>query len=468
MAADDTPTAPQGPVSETTTLTGADVGAFPRDQVEILSTRKGESDWLRDERRRAYGVFAATPLPTPRLEEWRYTDIRKLLDLEALTLAEDAAPAATADDLPAGLRAVMAEGGEAAARLAQVDASVAFRDVPAALAAQGVVLTSLEAAAREHPELVRAHLGTAVTPDDGKFAAMNGAFWSGGVFLYVPANVRVEVPLRAYRWLSAAGTAVFPRTLVVAGAGAHVALVDEMAGPDLDGQALSVGATEIVAGEGATVVYTAVQRFGRGTVALSTDRLVAGRDARITTLYTTLGASVARADVQCRLRAPGAHVDMLGLYIAEGDQHFDHETLQDHVAPHASSNLLFKGALTDRSRSVFRGLIRVHPKAQRTDAYQTNRNLLLGDEARADSLPNLEIQADDVRCSHAATVGQLDEEEVFYLLSRGIHRADAIRLVVFGFFGEVLDQLPLDGVRAELVRAVERKLEAGRRRAAAA
>ena len=149
---------------------------------------------------------------------------------------------------------------------------------------------------------------------------------------------------------------------------------------------------------------------------------------------------------------------MLGLYIADGTQHFDNQTLQDHLAPHASSNLLFKGALNDAGRSVFRGLIRVHPKAQRTDAYQTNRNLILSDKARADSLPNLEIQADDVRCSHAATVGQLDEEELFYLLSRGIHRAEAVRLVVFGFFGEVLVQLPLDEVREELVRAVERKL----------
>jgi FeS assembly protein SufD len=186
--------------------------------------------------------------------------------------------------------------------------------------------------------------------------------------------------------------------------------------------------------------------------------VIAGRDAKITTLYTTLGSDVTRADVKCRLNAPGAHVDMLGLYLGERSQHFDHETLQDHSAPHASSNLLFKGAIDDEARSVFRGLIRVHPKAQRTDAYQTNRNLVLSAKARADSLPNLEIQADDVRCSHAATVGQLDEEEIFYLLSRGIPKGEAVRLVVFGFFAEVLDQLPLEGVRGELLRAVERKL----------
>jgi Fe-S cluster assembly protein SufD len=441
----------------TDTTTANETGVFTRDQAEILSARKVEPEWLREQRLAAQGVFAASPMPSTRLEEWRYTDVKKWVRLEEYAFAEERAPVEDAGALPAGLRALMDEAGESIARMAQVDASVVLRELPAELAERGVVLTSLEAAVRDHGEMVRRHLGTAVTPDDGRFAAMSGAFWSGGAFLYVPKDVRVEVPIRLYRWLSDAGTAAFPRLLVVAEDGAEVAVVDEMGSDDLDG-ALCVSAAEIFADEGAKVIYTSVQRFGRGVSHLSTDRLVAGRDAKITTLYTTLGATLSRADVQCRLRAAGSHVDMLGVYVADGTQHFDNETLQDHVAPHASSNLLFKGALNDTGRSVFRGMIRVHPKAQRTDAYQTNRNLILSAGARADSLPNLEIAADDVRCSHAATVGQLDEEEVFYLLSRGIPKPIAVRLVVFGFFSEVLDQLPLDGVRAELLRAVERKL----------
>jgi Fe-S cluster assembly protein SufD len=434
------------------------VGAFTRDQVEILATRKDEPSWLRDERLAAYGAFAAAPMPTTASEDWRYTDIGRVVALDALAFAEERAPAAGADALPAGLRALLADAGEAVARLVQVDASVVHREVPAELEAQGVVLTSLEAAVRDHGELVRRWLGTAVVAgEDGKFAALNAAYWTGGLFLYVPRGVKVEVPVRSYRWIGDTG-AVFGRTLVVAEAGAQVTVVDELAGADLDGRALSVSAAEIFAEEGAAVTWVSLQRFGRGVAHLSTDRLVAGRDARITTLYATLGGDLHRADVRCRMRAPGSHVDMLGVYVAEGDQHFDHETLQDHIAPHASSNLLFKGALMERSRSVFRGVIRVHPKAQRTDAYQTNRNLLLSGEARADSLPNLEIQADDVRCSHAATVGQLDAEEVFYLLSRGIPKEEAVRLVVFGFFAEVLDQLPMEEVREELLRAVKGKL----------
>lgn len=438
------------------------LGVFTRDQVEILSTRKGEPEWLRKSRQEAHRLFATTPLPDTRSEEWRYTDIGGILRLDSLELSEEAPPVEALGELPAGLGALLEAAGESAARLVQVDASVVYQELPEELRAQGVILTSLERAAQEHPELVRKHLGQAIVAEDGKFAALNTALWSGGTFLYVPKEVRVRLPLRSFRWLAAERGSVFGRTLIVAEPFSEIALVDELGSDDFAEQTFSDAAAEIFAGEGAKVTYVSLQRLGRGVVHLTTDRLVAGRDARITTLYTTLGSEVTRADVRCRLQAPGAHVDMLGLYLAEGDQHFDHETLQDHIAPHASSNLLFKGSLMDQARSVFRGLIRVHAGAQRTDAYQTNRNLILSDQARADSLPNLEIAADDVRCSHAATVGQLDEEEIFYLRSRGIPEAEAIRLVIFGFFGEVLDQLELDEVRKELVRAIEKKVYAAR------
>jgi Fe-S cluster assembly protein SufD len=447
----------------TDTTVAESVGVFTRDQAEILSTRKVEPEWLREQRLRAQEVFAEAPMPSTRGEEWRYTDIGRILSLDPLRLAEEHSPVAAVADLPSGLRGIIQAAGESSARLVQVDASVVHRELPEDLAASGVILTSLDQAVQEHPELVRRYLGTAVNEGDGKFAALNTAYWTGGTFLYVPKDVRVEVPIRSFRWMEGPGSSLLGRTLIVAEANAEVSVVDELGSGDFPQQGLSNGAAEIFAGEGARVTYVSLQRWGSGVVHLTTDRLVAGRDARITTLYTTLGSDVTRADVRCRLTAPGAHVDMLGLYLAEGKQHFDHETLQDHISPHASSNLLFKGALNDDTRSVFRGLIRVHPKAQRTDAYQTNRNLILSDRARADSLPNLEIGADDVRCSHAATVGQLDEEEVFYLLSRGIPRKEAMRLVIFGFFGEVLEQLDLDEVRGELVRAIERKLFGERR-----
>jgi Fe-S cluster assembly protein SufD len=443
---------------DTQTLTTEPVGVFTRDQVEILPTRRGEPDWLREQRAVAYETWATLPIPDTRPEEWRYTPIRDLLKLDEIVLAEDVKPVGAFEELPAGLRALFEGIGDAAGRLTQIDASVTYRELAEEWSRQGVIFTSLDLAVREHPDLVRQHLGSAVSAEEGKFAALNTAFWTGGLFVYVPKNVKVELPFRAARWIASEGGSVFGRTLVIAEEGAEFSLVEELSSPDFARQTLSAGGAEIIAGEGAHVNYVVVQRWGTGVLHLTTDRFVAGRDSRITTLNLALGSDVTRADIQCKLQRPGAHVDMLGLYFAERTQHIDHQTLQDHIAPHASSNLLFKGALRDAGRSVFRGLIRVHPKAQRTDAYQTNRNMILSSEARADSLPNLEIGADDVRCSHAATVGQLDEEEIFYLLSRGIPKPEAIRLVVFGFFGEVLDQVPLPEIKKELMRAIEGKV----------
>jgi Fe-S cluster assembly protein SufD len=201
--------------------------------------------------------------------------------------------------------------------------------------------------------------------------------------------------------------------------------------------------------------------MGKGAFYMSAQRTLAQRDSTLDTLNVSLGASVTRVDLNARLLGPGSNSDMLGLYFGDGSQHFDHNTSQDHVADHANSDLLYKGALDDASRAVFRGIIRVWPGAQQTDAYQTNRNLLLSPDARADSLPNLEIQADDVKCSHGATVGQLDQESLFYLMSRGMNRSQAERLVVMGFLGEVLSRLPLGGVTEKVIRVIERKLSHG-------
>ena len=218
---------------------------------------------------------------------------------------------------------------------------------------------------------------------------------------------------------------------------------------------------EIFAADGSQVQYVSLQRMGRGAFHLSQQRTLAQRDSTLDTLNVNLGASVARLDLNAQLLGPGANSDMLGLYFGDSKQHFDSSTNQDHVAPNATSDLLYKGALDDRARSVFRGIIKVHKGAQRTDAYQTNRNLLLSENARADSLPNLEIEADDVKCSHGATVGQLDAEALFYLQSRGLDRERAERIVVKGFLGEVISRLPLGGVIEKVTHAIEDKLARG-------
>ncbi|HIA74243.1 MAG TPA: Fe-S cluster assembly protein SufD, partial [Gemmatimonadetes bacterium] len=307
--------------------------------------------------------------------------------------------------------------------------------------------------------LVSDYLSTGAVPaEEGKFAALNAALWSDGIFLYVPAGVQLDVPIRVTRWLSEPGIAQFGRVLILAESASRISYVDEILSDDFSLQTLTSNAVEVIAQDGAHVQYVAVQRLGRGVFYQSVQRTLAHRDATLDTLNVALGASVTRVDLNACLLGEGANSDMLGLYFGDNDQHFDFNTSQDHIAPHTTSNLLYKGALDAASRAVFRGIIRVQPKAQRTDAYQTNRNLLLSGNARADSLPRLEIEADDVKCSHGATIGELDSEATFYLMSRGLSRTQAERLVVLGFLGEVLSKLPLGGVVEKVTRVIKEKL----------
>ena len=431
--------------------------ALNRDAVMALAS--SEPEWLRERRLHAWDVYERTPMPSTRLEEWRYTDLSRLLHLDGMRLAADPHIPDDPSAFPTPVVDAMNEDRDAAGHLVEVDGHVVHTDLSADLASKGVVLASLHDAIEMRPELVERYLATeAVPPEEGKFQALNASLWTDGIFLFVPRGVRLELPVRVTRWISGGGTAAFSRTLIVAEEGSQVSYVDEVLSDDLESQSLVSSAVEVIAGNGAQVQYVSLQRLGRGAFHQSAQRTLASRDATLDTLNVSVGASVARVDLNARLLGPGANSDMLGLYFGDDDQHFDHNTSQDHVADHAASDLLYKGALDDASRSVFRGIIRVHPGAQRTDAYQTNRNLLLSEDARADSLPNLEIEADDVRCSHGATVGQLDEEALFYLMSRGLKKAQAERLVVLGFLGEVLSRLPLGGVVEKVTRVIEEKL----------
>ena len=428
--------------------------------VESLErVSRDEPTWLKERRSHAWSVYEATPMPTTKLEEWRYTDLSKKLDLETLSLSE----AETAPDdpsaWPARLRATMDEDHAASGHIVFIDGHVVHADLDSDLASQGVVLKSLHEAVDSHAELVQEHLAAeALPPEEGKFSSLNAALWVDGIFLFVPKGVQLELPIRVTRWLSEAGTAYMSRVLIVAENHSQVSYVDEVVSNDFTTQMFTSTAAEVIAKDGAQVQFVSVQRLGRGSFYHSVQRTLANRDATLDTLNVGLGASVSRVDLNAKLLGPGATSDMLGLYFGDGSQHFDFNTSQDHTVPNTSSDLLYKGALDGASRSVFRGIIRVHEGAQRTDAYQTNRNLLLSNDARADSLPNLEIEADDVKCSHGATVGELDADAKFYLMSRGLDRVQAERLVVLGFLGEVLARLPLGGVGEKVTRVIEEKL----------
>ena len=428
--------------------------------VEALSEFKGEPDWLKEKRLEAWRTFERMPMPTLRDEAWRYTDISDV-SIEDFAPYAPSPDVTSEGDLPEAVQALIREGEENSALIVQHNSETAFSRMDEELSRRGVIFTDLHTALEEHEDLVREHLFGLVPEDYDKFAALSAAAFSGGSFLYVPRGVDVEVPIQSYRWLDVIGS-IMPRTIVVVEEGASVTYIDEYASANSEDPALSNDAVELYVGEGANLRYVSLQNWERNVLHFNTIRSSTEKDATINSLVVSLGSQLSRTNVEAGLTASGSDSEMLGLYFADTEQVLDHHTLQDHIAPNAHSDLLYKGALRDESLAIFSGLIRVEPGAQKTDAYQTNRNLILGtDDAFAVSLPRLEIQADDVRCSHGSTTGQVDEVELFYLMSRGIPRREAEKLVVYGFFGEVTSRIPLRGLKEKLDRAIEGKIGLG-------
>ncbi len=447
------------PTTETKTSARGEIAPAT---IEAIVTDHRDPEWFAARRRHAWEVYQETPMPTTKDEQWRYTNLEKI-GWQDLAMRDPAAPAAVTrrDDVSAEILQALPAHGEVAGTAIQHNGVQLWREITPELEAKGVLFLDLATAIEEHPDLVQKYFMTsAVPPEYGKLAALHGAFVSGGTVVYVPEGVEVELPLTSFRWLDIEGTAVFPHTLLIAGPYSKVMFVEEDASPAraVEGLAMNCGVAEIVAEEGSQVRYAMVQQCGRHLFHYQATRVFAHKDARIQTLLVTLGSRIARSDVECDLQAEGSESEMLGIYLADSNQHFDHNTYQLHAAPHAKSDLLFKGALKDRSRSVFRGMIKVMKDAQGPDAYQTNRNLILSEDAHADSLPNLEIEADDVRCSHGATVGQQDEQQIFYLMSRGIPRPIAEKLIVEGFFEEVLSRVQFESLHERLSGFIEKKL----------
>ena len=349
--------------------------------------------------------------------------------------------------------------GERAGMQIQHNSTVMVSHLDPELAARGVILCDLDEASLKHADLVEPHLHSLVDPSRSKFSAMHAAFRTGGTFLYVPAGVTVEVPIQTLTWMDVGGAAVFPHTLIVTGEDSEVTFIDRYASPAV--ASFSDAAVEIVVGAASRVRYASIQDWGEGVTHLGVQRASLGRDSEIRALSLGFGASLSRVETETVLGQQGSFSEMLGLFFADGSQHFDHRTEQDHSAPNCTSDLLYKGALRDTSRAVYSGWVRVRPGAQRTDAMQTSRNIVLSDKAKADAIPNLEIEANDVKCGHAASVGPVEEDTIFYLQSRGIPRDEAVRLVVFGFFQEVLDRITIDEVRDSARAAIETELARG-------
>ena len=417
--------------------------AIERKKAAILSGISGRDEeglpaWFVEQQRSAWSQFQSVPMPARTDQAWRFSNIGAL-DLSPYFAA---GPVSEEDGREILERSTNLD--QTSGRLIFADDHILERDVLSEkLRKAGVIFQPLERAMIEHEDLFRRHfMSQPATLGSAKFAALHKAFVRSGIFLYVPPGIEIELPLETFHWLHAANAAIFPHTLVVAEEMSKVTLVENFRSTDPHCPGFACGVNDLIVGPGAKVAYICAQAWSDCSLSVQINATTVERDASAMNLHLALGGKYSRMESLSRLTGDGGRSDMLAIAVVEGAQEFDARTLQDHVSPHTASDLLFKNALSDRGRTTFGGLIRVEPHAHYTDAYQKVRNLLLSDDAEANSMPGLEILADNVRCTHGATSGQIDEEEMFYFLARGIPEPVARHLLVAGFLNEVLERLP--------------------------
>lgn len=400
-------------------------------------------------RKAAWKRFTELPDPRRNDEKWRFSDLKQL-DYSALAPATEAAEA-TARQAVAQSQLTT----DCATRLILVNDRIVDHTVCNAGLADGVIVCPLSTAWEEHSAIVERYFMAQDYPlGSAKFAALHGAYVRNGAFIYVPADTRVQGTIELHYWTSGTQVATFPHSLVVLERGAKANVVEVFHSANDSDSQMFIACTDLHAAPAATLNHRSIQVINSQSRCIHLLNAIAEQDSVINTVALNLGGQYHRSENHVRITGSGSKIDMDSLTVASGTQQFDQRTLQTHSAPGAVSDLLFKNALLDQANTIFSGLIKVEPHAQKTDAYQTNRNLLLNPTAEANSLPGLEIEANDVKCSHGATTGQLDTSELFYMLSRGIPHRDAYQLLVFGFFEEVLEKLgddPLGEVMRSLI-----------------
>ncbi len=428
--------------------------AATRDFAFTESDIRSGSDALASYRTLAWNAFKRLTLPDTTQEAWRRTDIHNLpTDKFRLALEDVRDLPEVREDL---LKPLVADqhGGQIV-----LTPGKARIDLDEKLAQRGVVFTDLLTAERQYPELLARMIGKTVNVEEGKFSALAGAFTQNGVVLYVPKGVVVDEPLHSVLWGPGANLAHVSHILVLVDDGASVTYVHESASPDdMASNSMHAGIVEIQVMQNASMRFVELQSWGRHVWNFSHERARVERHGNLDWIFGAIGSRLTKNFTELDLAGEGAQGRMSGFYFTDGNQHLDHDTQQNHLAPHTTSDLLFKGALKGKSRSVWQGMIYVAPGAQRTDGYQANRNLVLSEGARADSIPGLEILADDVRCTHGATVGKLEQEPLFYLKSRGIPQAEAEKIVVEGFFDPIFQRIPFEGVRERFQEYIANKM----------
>lgn len=435
----------------TITATAAVPASFGLDAFSSFLATRQEPAWLTERRKSAFGLFESLCEQELDPEEYRRLQMQ-FFDLGKYQLPTTNAEAKQFDTL-------LQNGSDFAGQIHHVNGVAKSVSLDQSYAEKGVLFGEITSLLEQHRELLEPYFLTkAVTVDADRFAALHAAFLTGGTLLYVPRNVVLDRPLYSLIAVAEQGAADLSHTLIILEDGAEATLLEETASLSPKAKGLHCGAVELFVGQGANLRYVQLQNWGSKVEHIAHQSGRVAKDGHLQWTVGGLGSKFAHVHQDVHLDGPGATGQVNGVTFCTDRQVLSYYTQQTHHAPNTNSDLLYKEVCQDRSRAVWRGMIKVDEAAQKTDGYQRNDALILDEDCRVDAIPGLEIDADDVRCTHGATAGQVDEEQVFYAMCRGIERREAMHMIVEGFFAEVQDRIPVEAVRETLSKAVGAKL----------
>lgn len=426
---------------------------FDRSVLRTLMNARCEADWICQLREQAFELYESKRDETLDPEEYKRVDLRAFRP-ERFTWVPERTERVEFDTL-------MARRAEFEGNVVHVDGHCLEARLSEEYAAKGVLFGDLVTLLADHREVLEPHLMSAVEPAADRFSAWHAAFWTGGTVLYVPRNVELTQPLHSLIALDRAGAADFSHTLVILEEGAKATLLEETTSAQPDSHGMHIGAVELILKPGSQLRYVQLQNWNDKVWHIAHQSGRVDRDAFLQWTVGGLGSRLSHIHQHVHLDGRGAQAQVNGVTFATDRQVLSYYTQQTHHAPDTRSDLLYKDVLRDMARVIWRGMIKVDPAAQKTDGYQRNDSLMMSEEARADAIPGLEIEADDVRCTHGATAGRVDEEQLFYCMCRGLERREAMHMIVEGFFQIVYDRIPVEIVRETLSQAVEKKLGIG-------
>jgi len=423
-------------------------------QFKSFLDRRVEPKWLTEKRKSAWQQFEEMDWPSRTSEEWMRSDLRGFhVDRYSIFGNQSSQDEQAINTCPVRLIEDVELGG----RLSIFDGRVCEVSLEDSIAHQGVTFESLETASVKHTDLVQKYLFSTIDSSIDRFASLQAAGWSSGTFLHIPKNVSLKKPLHIFTGMSDGGCDM-SHLVVVLEEGSDATILYECSSVTPTANGFHCGGIELIVKPGARLRFVKLQEWGDRVWHFAQQRATVDRDASLQWTLAAMGARFTQVNQQVSLIGPGANSQVNGTMFTSGKQQMTYNTLQYHQAPHCRSDFLYKAALQDSSRTVWRGMIKVAPGAVKTDGYQRNDNLMLSDLARSDSIPGLEIKADDVRCTHGSTSGKVDEELIFYAQSRGFTRHEAVRMIVTGFFQQIFDRITIDSVRKALGSAIARQV----------